>query len=181
MTDTPLTRPGWDLWFMRHAYVTAQRGSCRRKRVGALVVRDADKRIISGGYNGAPRGLPDCLTVGCDVRVIDGRESCVRTLHAESNALDLCGALRGSHTLYATVIPCRNCALRILQHGITRVVYHEYYESQGTKEVFDMFQPPLTHDAAGKVLTRDIRVRMQHLNVPFDLVKPMYEYELQEK
>lgn len=134
------TRPGWDLWLMRIAYVTAERGSCLRKRVGALVVRDSDKRIIAGGYNGAPRGLPDCLTVGCDLRVIDGRESCVRTLHAESNALDLCGRLHDEpHTLYTTVIPCRNCALRIIQHGIARVVYHEYYESQGTKEVESLF------------------------------------------
>ena len=135
------TRPGWDLWFMRIAYVTAERGSCLRKRVGALVVRDSDKRIIAGGYNGAPRGLPDCLTAGCDLRVIDGRESCVRTLHAESNALDLCGRIHDEpHTLYTTVIPCRNCALRIIQHGIARVVYHEYYESQGTKEVEGLFE-----------------------------------------
>lgn len=125
---------------MRLAYVTAERGSCLRKRVGALVVRDSDKRILSGGYNGAPRGLPDCLTAGCDLRVIDGRESCVRTLHAESNALDLCGRLGDEpHTIYTTVIPCRNCALRIIQHGIARVVYHEY-ESQGTKEVEGLFE-----------------------------------------
>ena len=133
------TRPPWDLQFMRLAYVTAERGSCLRKKVGALIVRDRDKRVISSGYNGAPRGMPECLEVGCDVRVIDGRESCVRTLHAESNALDLCGPLSEPHTIYTTVIPCRNCALRIIQHGITRVVFHEYYESQGTKEVVDIF------------------------------------------
>lgn len=141
MTDLlPQTRPDWDVWFMRIAYVTAERGSCLRKRVGALVVRDSDRRIVSGGYNGAPRGLPDCLTAGCDLRTIDGRASCVRTLHAESNALDLCGPLSEAHTLYTTVIPCRNCALRIIQHGIMRVVYHEYYESQGTREVETLFE-----------------------------------------
>jgi dCMP deaminase len=135
-----MTRPGWDEWFMRIAYAVAERGSCKRKKVGAIVVRDRDKRIISTGYNGAPRGMPDCLDVGCDVRVIDGRESCVRTLHAESNALDLCGPLAEPHTIYTTVIPCRNCALRIVQHGITRVVYHEFYQSQGTLEVKAIFE-----------------------------------------
>lgn len=160
---------------MRLAYVTAQRGSCQRKRVGALIVRDADKRIIASGYNGAPRGLPDCLEVGCDVRVIDGRGSCVRTLHAESNALDTCGTLLDFHTLYTTVIPCRNCALRILQHvGIKRVVYHEYYESQGTKEVRDLFEPVLAKDERGVPMHRGQRVVMKHLVVPNEVVQATY-------
>jgi dCMP deaminase len=151
---------------MRLAYVTAERGSCRRKQVGALVVRDRDKRIISGGYNGAPRGMPDCLEVGCDVRVIDGRESCVRTLHAESNALDLCGPLSEPHTLYTTVIPCRLCALRIIQAGIQHVVYHEYYESQGTKEVEALF--------ARKDGPFDNRVMLDIIALPMELVKPTW-------
>lgn len=136
-----LTRPSWDLWFMRQAFVTAQRGSCRRLRVGALIVRDRDKRVISGGYNGAPRGMPDCLEVGCDLRKnLGGRDSCFRTLHAESNALDLAGRVDDEpHTMYVTVTPCRPCAMRIVQHGIARIVYHAYYESQGTKEVEAIF------------------------------------------
>lgn len=132
-------RPDWYVWFMRHAYLAAERGSCQRKQVGAIIVRDRDQRIISGGYNGAPRGMPDCLEAGCDVRVIDGRESCVRTIHAESNALDLCGPIAEPHTLFTTVIPCRLCALRIIQAGIRRVVYHEFYQSQGTLEVEALF------------------------------------------
>lgn len=125
---------------MRQAYTTAQRGSCLRLRVGALIVRDRDKRVISGGYNGAPRGMPDCLEVGCDLRPnLNGRDSCFRTLHAESNALDLCGPLSEPHTMYVTVTPCRNCAMRMIQHGITRCMYHKYYESQGTSEVEAIF------------------------------------------
>jgi dCMP deaminase len=172
---TDLKRPDWDLWFMRQAYVVAQRGSCRRKRVGAVIVRDRDKRVVSGGYNGSPRGLPDCLELGCDVRSIDGRDSCVRTLHAESNALDLAGLVdREPHTLYTTVYPCRNCAMRIVQHGIHRVVYHEYYESQGTKEVAAMFAQPnnaqRTLGAFGNLGSAGHLVRLTHLNVPADTV-----------
>lgn len=174
MTD--LRRPEWDVWFMRQAYVVAQRGSCRRKRVGAIVVRDRDKRAISTGYNGSPRGTPDCLEVGCDVRSIDGRDSCVRTLHAESNALDLAGQVdKEPHTIYTTVYPCRNCAMRIIQHGISRVVYHEYYESQGTKEVAAMFaQPNAAQRALGEPWGHNMGssghlVRLRHLDVPAEI------------
>lgn len=173
-----MSRPDWHTWFMRLAYVTAERGSCCRKQVGALVVRDRDKRIIAGGYNGAPRGMPDCMEVGCDVRMVDGRESCVRTLHAESNALDLCGPLSEPHTLYTTVIPCRNCALRIVQHGITKVIYHEYYESQGTKEVQAIFarKDPGTlkfhHNLIEAGVELHTRVEMLHLGAPWGTVKP---------
>lgn len=178
-----LERPSWDLWLMRHAYVAAERGSCRRKQVGAVIVRNRDRRIISGGYNGAPRDMPDCLEVGCDVRMIDGRESCVRTIHAESNALDLCGVINESHTLYTTVIPCKLCALRIIQHGITRVVYHEYYESQSTREVADLFArcDPATIKRLEEQFGQEVdrrhllpRVRMDRLEVPMGLVKAAY-------
>ncbi len=162
----PMTRPDWQLYFIRMAYATAERGSCLRKQVGAIIVRDLDRRIIAGGYNGAPRGMPDCLGVGCDVRVIDGRPGCVRTLHAESNALDLAGPMFGPHTIYTTVIPCRLCALRIIQAGIARCVFHEYYESQGTKEVKDLFY--------GTGVGPVPRVELVHYNVPEAMVKPMW-------
>lgn len=182
ITPVPnLNRPSWDLWFMRQAYVTAQRGSCQRLRVGALIVRDRDKRVISGGYNGAPRGMPDCLEVGCDLRPdLTGRVGCFRTLHAESNALDLCGPLNEPHTLFCTATPCRNCALRIVQHGITRVVFHIFYESQGTKEVEAIFaaKDPDTIAAIlanyGPSAIEKRRVQLEKLDVPLDQVEPRY-------
>lgn len=163
-------RPSWDLWFMRHAYVVAQRGSCLRKQVGAVVVRDRDQRIVASGYNGAPSGMPECLEVGCDVRVIDGRESCVRTLHAESNALDLLGDQdHGSMTLYVTVVTCKNCALRVLQNGkIRRVVYHEWYLSQGTQETAALLS------AGVERLGIRYRVELVRLDVPLEMVRGSY-------
>lgn len=180
-----LVRPDWDLWLMRQAYVTAQRGSCRRLRVGALIVRDGDHRVISSGYNGAPRGMPDCLEVGCDLRPdLTGRVGCFRTLHAESNALDLCGPLREPHTLYCTVTPCRNCALRIVQHGITRVVFHQFYESQGTHEVEAIFarkDPDTVSQYAERYgvqgqsgYTLVPRIVFDKLDVPISQVQPSY-------
>jgi dCMP deaminase len=145
--DPNLTRPEWDAYFLNIARAVAARGSCRRKRVGAVIV-DSEAAIISTGYNGAPRKMPDCLEVGCDVRMIDGRESCVRTIHAESNAIDWARRSLVGATLYTNVIPCRLCALRIIQVGIDRVVYEEEYISQGTLEV-----PEILH-RAGVVLMR---------------------------
>lgn len=168
-----MTRPSWDLYFLRLAYVTAERASCTRKKVGALIVRDADKRIISGGYNGAPRGMPDCFEVGCDLRDIDGKQSCVRTIHAESNALDLAGSvILTPHTIYTTVIPCRNCALRIIQAGIKRCVYHEYYVSQGTNEVVDLFSRKDLDLPVG--LTPVPRVELVKLDLPMTVVRPVF-------
>lgn len=131
MSDLSLERPDWSQWFIRLAYVTAQRATCRRKRVGSLIV-DHYHRIISSGYNGAPAGLPDCLTAGCDIVNIGGRDSCVRTLHSESNAIDYAGKDARGCVLYTTAVPCRPCALRVIQAGIYSVVFSEWYESQGT-------------------------------------------------
>ncbi len=107
----------------------------------------------------------------------------MRTIHAESNALDLCGTLEGDHTLYTTVVPCRLCALRIIQAGIRRVVYHEYYISQGTQEVTDLFnrRDPSTLVWMEKFYGHGVsaalyqpRVVMERLDVPMGLVKATY-------
>ncbi len=133
-----MSRPDWDSYFLMLAHVTATRATCDRKKVGAVIV-DGDNRIVSGGYNGAPAGMPECDEVGHEMKDIDGRQSCVRTLHAESNAIDR--AWRDVHgaTIYCTVIPCYDCAKRIVSAGIARVVYAEYYESRNTKMVADYF------------------------------------------
>ena len=126
---------------MRIAYAVALRGTCPRKQVGCVVVDDADRSIIGTGYNGSPRGLPHCTEVGCDLEDVAGRPSCVRTLHAESNALDSLVARAPSMTLYSTVVPCHRCALRVVQiGGIGRVVYHDGYRSQSTGKTYGLFR-----------------------------------------
>lgn len=129
MTDT---RPSWDQYFLNLAYLTATRATCPRKQVGAVLVDTIHHVVLSTGYNGAPRGMPHCLDVGCEIKSIEGRGSCMRTLHAESNAIDFAGSDLYGSTLYTTVIPCYDCAKRIVNAGITRVVYSEYYESRNT-------------------------------------------------
>ncbi|MBC7809169.1 MAG: cytidine/deoxycytidylate deaminase family protein [Akkermansiaceae bacterium] len=114
------TRPPWDEYFMRIAFEVATRATCLRRHVGAVIVRD--KRILSTGYNGSPPGQKHCNEVGCLLE--DGR--CIRTLHAEQNAL-MQAALHGvsTHgaTLYCTCRPCHVCARMIVAAGIVRVVF----------------------------------------------------------
>lgn len=110
---------------MRFAYTAAMRATCPRRSVGAIIM-DSDHRIVATGYNGAARDLPSCDTVGC--QMVEGH--CVRTLHAESNAIDFAGRFAQRCTLFVTVTPCWDCAKRIVNTGITRVCYDEHYESR---------------------------------------------------
>lgn len=104
------------------AFQVASRSTCPRSQVGAVVV--SDKRIKGTGYNGSPAGLPHCSDAGC--LMMDGH--CIRTIHAEINALMECspGERKGA-TIYVTHRPCPECSKAIINSGIVRVVYaHEY-------------------------------------------------------
>ncbi len=100
------------------------RSTCLRAQVGAIIVNN--KRILTTGYNGAPKGLPHCLDAGCEI--VDGH--CVRALHAEQNAI-LQAALYGvpleGGTIYTTHQPCHTCAKMIINAGLVRVVFAGKY------------------------------------------------------
>lgn len=119
-------RTTFDAIWMQVARVVAQRGTCPRLAVGAVIT--CDHVIVSTGYNGAPRSLPHCDEVGCLIEPETGR--CKRTVHAEANALLQAGAMANGGTLYATHFPCRECANLILNAGIARVVFGKHYSSQ---------------------------------------------------
>lgn len=125
-----MTRPDWDSYFLALADLAATRGTCDRKKVGAVLVKD--RRVLSTGYNGAPAGMPSCDEVGHELVVVGERPSCVRTLHAESNALDWAGREARGATIYTTAFPCYPCTLRIVNAGVRRVCYGEHYDSQNT-------------------------------------------------
>ena len=122
-------RPPWDEYFIAMAYLISTRATCDRKHVGAILV-DLDHRIVATGYNGSPAGVVHCDTVGHMLVEMGGRKSCIRTLHAESNAIDYAGSSARGCTLYTTVTPCFDCAKRIVNAGIKCVVWREYYDSR---------------------------------------------------
>jgi dCMP deaminase len=119
-----MSRRSWDHYFMAIAREVSTRGTCDRKHVGAVIVRD--KTILSTGYNGSIRGLPHCDEVGH--MMVDGH--CVRTLHAENNAI-IAAAKNGvgidGATIYVTASPCWNCFKAICNAGIVRIVFGEFY------------------------------------------------------
>ena len=121
-------RPSWDEYFMRIAHEVATRSTCPRLAVGAVIVRD--KRILTTGYNGSPSGMPHCEDVGCLIRIVDGRESCQRTLHAEQNAI-IQAAYHGvsviGASIYSTHQPCQMCVKMIMNAGIEEVRYADGY------------------------------------------------------
>jgi dCMP deaminase len=136
LTHSPVAerqRPSWDDYFTKIAFTVAERSTCDRAHVGAVVVRD--RRILTTGYNGAPAGLPHCDEIGH--LIIDGH--CVRTLHAEQNAI-IQAALHGvsiaGSTIYVTHQPCLNCAKMIINAGIRRVVYAGNYPDQHSLHFF---------------------------------------------
>jgi len=123
-------RPSWDEYFMGITLEVAKRSTCDRARVGAIIVQD--KRILTTGYNGASRGLAHCDEIGH--MMANGH--CVRTLHAEQNAI-IQAALHGvsteGSTIYVTHQPCLNCAKMIINAGIRRVVYAGAYPDEASQ------------------------------------------------
>jgi dCMP deaminase len=143
MKDKKDVRPTWDEYFMELTLAVAKRATCDRGRSGCVITRD--KQILVTGYVGSPRGLPHCDEVGHLMKKMeheDGRVSqhCVRTVHAEQNAI--CQAARlgislNGSTLYCRMTPCRTCAMLIINCGIVRVVcQRKYHDGKESEEMF---------------------------------------------
>lgn len=128
-------RPSWDEYFMEIARVVATRSTCLRRQVGAVLVRE--KRILTTGYNGAPRGLAHCLEIGClreQLGIPSGeRQELCRGLHAEQNAVIQAAyhgvSIRGA-TIYCTHQPCITCAKMLINAGIERIIYEKEYPDE---------------------------------------------------
>lgn len=140
MNQDSYVRPSWDEYFMEIASTVAKRATCDRGRSGCIIVKN--RQILVTGYVGSPRGLPHCDDVGHLFKKTiheDGSVTnhCVRTVHAEQNAITQAArlgiALEGG-TLYCRMTPCRTCAMLIINCGIERVVcefkYHTGAESE---------------------------------------------------
>ena len=127
-----MERLSWDDYFMEITRLVAKRSTCLRRQVGAVIVRD--KRILTTGYNGAPRGLPHCSETGClreKMGVPSGqKQELCRGLHAEQNAIiqaALFGISIENAQLYSVTQPCITCAKMIINAGIKRVVFEDSY------------------------------------------------------
>ncbi|HEV8244654.1 MAG TPA: cytidine/deoxycytidylate deaminase family protein [Polyangiaceae bacterium] len=135
-------RASWDEYFMAIGREVATRSTCDRKHVGAVIVRD--KMILATGYNGSIRGLGHCDDEGHMME--DGH--CVRTVHAEANAL-VQAARNGMRVdagdIYVTASPCFNCYKLIANSGLKRIVFGEFYRDERIFELSEKLGIKLEH------------------------------------
>ncbi|HPE39490.1 MAG TPA: cytidine/deoxycytidylate deaminase family protein [Bacteroidales bacterium] len=145
MEESKYVRPSWDEYFMEIAHTVSKRATCDRGRSGCVIVRD--RQILVTGYVGSPIGMPHCDDVGHQMKQMvheDGSVTnhCVRTVHAEQNAICQAAKLGISllnSTLYCRMTPCRVCAMLIINCGITRVVCEKkYHAGSESEEMFKM-------------------------------------------
>jgi dCMP deaminase len=135
------------MFFGMLAFV-AQRSTCTRADVGAVLVRD--RRPISMGYNGAPPGMPHCFDVGCEQEIGRGQntatgfgvqvelEGCARTVHAEANAIAFAarnGIATEGATMYCTHAPCYSCAKLMVSAGILEFKYQKEYRDERGRDL----------------------------------------------
>ena len=135
-----MERPSWDDYFFEIADTVSKRATCDRGRSGCVIVKD--RRILVTGFVGSPYGFPHCDDVGHQMKRLiheDGRitEHCMRTIHAEQNAI--CQAARlgislEGATLYTRMTPCRTCAMLIINCGIKNVVCERKYQAADEPE-----------------------------------------------
>ncbi|WMZ61560.1 ComE operon protein 2 [Staphylococcus pseudintermedius] len=113
-----MKRIQWHEYFMAQSHLLALRSTCTRLSVGATITKD--NRIIAGGYNGSVSGEVHCIDEGC---LMEGGH-CIRTIHAEMNAILQCskqGVSTENATIYVTHFPCLNCTKSIIQAGIKTI------------------------------------------------------------
>lgn len=149
-------RPSWDEYFLKLAMLVSERATCPRMHCGCVLVKD--KRILSTGYNGSIPGDDHCEDAGC--MVVDNH--CIRTIHAEMNAILQC-SIHGISTkgaiAYVTNMPCTNCAKALIAAGIIEVVIFSDYHDTKAEEFFEK---------AGVVLRR---INIPGTNINYDLSK----------
>ena len=135
-----MQRPSNDEYFMNMALLVSSRSTCLRRNVGAVIVKD--KRVLSTGYNGSPKGPRHCEELGCireQMNIPSGtRHELCRGVHAEQNAVVQAayfGVSVKDATIYTTTYPCSMCAKILINAGISEIVYDEGYVDDLSKQI----------------------------------------------
>ena len=135
-------RPKLNEYFLKLAMLVAERSTCLRHNIGAIIVKD--KHVLSTGYNGAPANTRDCIELGClrnELKIPSGtQQEICRAVHAEQNAIIQAayhGASVNGGTLYCTHTPCIICAKMIINAGIKKVVTYNSYNDDEFIKLFE--------------------------------------------
>ena len=136
-----MDRPDSDTYFMEMAQLISKRSTCIRRRVGAVIVKD--KRVLTTGYNGSPKGTSHCEELGCireQQNIPSGtRHELCRGVHAEQNAVIQAayfGISIDGGTIYTTTFPCSMCAKILINAGIKEVIYTDSYMDSMSDKLF---------------------------------------------
>lgn len=137
-----MDRPSNDEYFMEMAQLVSSRSTCLRRKVGAVIVKE--KRVLSTGYNGSPKGTKHCEELGCirvKLNVPSGtRHELCRGVHAEQNAVTQAayfGVSVDGATIYTTTYPCSMCAKILINAGIKEIIYSEGYADDLSKDLLE--------------------------------------------
>lgn len=123
----PTKRLGRIEYYMKIAQVVSERSTCTRAKVGAVLVNPLTNRVVAMGYNGSVKGSPHCIDEGCLMH----KDHCIRTIHAELNAiLNLEKEYKELH-LYCTHQPCIHCTKALIGANVTLVFYNTPYLDEG--------------------------------------------------
>ena len=143
-------RPAWDEYFLKLAMLASERATCPRMHCGCVIVKN--NHVLATGYNGSVAGQPHCEDVGCLVE----NNHCIRTNHAEINALVQAAnqgdSVEGS-TIYITNLSCTTCAKAMIAAGVKRVV------------VFTDF-----HDTMAGQLYAEAGVKVEKMSMPTTII-----------
>ena len=123
-----------DLWYLRQAEVVAERSTCSRRHVGAIIV-DANGYILAHGYNGVPSGFTHCTDEPCTGAFAESGaqlDQC-QALHAEQNAVARLTQPLQAHTLYCTTAPCVSCTKLLLATATRRIIFLKPYPTNGSE------------------------------------------------
>jgi dCMP deaminase len=147
-------RPSWDDYFLKVAMLVSERATCPRMHCGCVLVKE--KQILSTGYNGSIPGDGHCEDIGC--MIVD--KHCVRTIHAEMNAILQCsshGVNTAGATAYVTNMPCTNCSKALITAGIKEVI------------IFSDYHDTLAEKFFGKAKVKIKRLPVPDANIHYDL------------
>lgn len=128
-----MNRLSWNEYFLEIANTVSLRADCTRRKCGAVLV-DSKNRIISTGYNGAPSGVPGCMTKNAcprgqmtydEIKAFSSYANCI-AIHAEKNAILWCEPVRryGS-TLYVNQPPCSDCQIFATSCGVKEIIWKD--------------------------------------------------------
>ena len=126
-------------FYMDLAFHVGKQGTCPRASVGAVIVRD--DRVVSLGYNGAPRHTPHCKDAGCWIQQRGERVSCIRAAHAEANAIvnaAYMGTTTKGGTMFTTHFPCIHCLKLIINSGIVEIFYTKPYDDPESVKLLEL-------------------------------------------